>query len=142
MGGNALKHVGVIRATTEIMNQIFAELRTMFKDVMNLHEVFYMRDKITHGDIDVLVERLTSDDTMTLLKRIYNPEHIVGNGSLISFAYKYSDNLYQVDFITSSNILKDQFYLSYGVTGAIIGRMTSRNNLTYDGGIKLQVVKC
>lgn len=139
MGGNALKHVGVIRATTDIMNQIFKELQLIFKDVMNLYNVFHVKNKITHGDIDVLVELLTNEDTMTLLKRIYNPKHIVGSGSLISFAIEYNNNLYQVDFITTSNILRDQFYLSYGITGAIIGRMTSRNDLTYDGGIKLQV---
>lgn len=139
MGGNALKHVGVIRATTEVMERIKDELRTMYKDILILHDVYSVKNKDTHGDVDILVEHLTSDDTMTVLKRIYNPEHIVDNGSIISFAYKRDNNLYQVDFITSSNILKDQFYLSYGIVGAIIGRMTTRNDLSYDGGLKLQV---
>lgn len=139
MGGNALKHVGVIRVTTEILEHIVNELRTIFKNILALHNVYNTKNKFTHGDIDILVEQLTTENTITALKRIYNPKHIVRNGKIISFAYKYDNNLYQVDFITSNNICKDQFYLSYGIIGAIIGKMTIRNNLLYDGGLILKV---
>lgn len=137
MGGNALKHVGVKRISTEDLLIVQNEITNLFSEYLEIEFVPFVREKFDHGDIDVLVCSKSKDTISNILKRVYNPEYAVFNGGIISFAYKFKGNLYQVDFITSNNMKKDKFYFSYGILGMVIGRMATRCELSFDGGLKL-----
>lgn len=139
MGGNALKHVGVKRISTDDMMVVRNELYNLFTEYLDIDFVPFVKEKQDHGDIDVLVCSKSTDTVKNILMRVYNPEHTVFNGNVISFAYKYNDNLYQVDFISTGNIMKEKFYMSYGILGLIIGRMATRSNLVFDGGLKVSI---
>lgn len=130
MGGNALKNVLINRMdkdTYEILKVLVIEL---FKDY-KLEFLFNLDDKESFGDLDVLYCNDTKYSVIDILKEKYESPEIYANGNIISFAMPYEGLMYQIDMISTTNFELSKFYLSYGVTGAIIGRMTNKHNLKY-----------
>jgi|SaaInlV_150m_DNA_4_1039716.scaffolds.fasta_scaffold05235_2 hypothetical protein len=143
MGGNAFKNVPVNRLTRDIYDIVIEQVTNLFSDIFNIENIFFLSDKESFGDIDLLYNVKDINDfrpMKEIIKSKYDTDNIIVNGVLTSILYSYEDNYYQIDFIKSRNFKMAQFYLSYGVTGHIIGIMSCRNNIKFSPeGISLQV---
>lgn len=140
MGGNAL-NVDVQRINKSTYNIIKDKITTLFKDKLIIQFLYNIDNKESFGDLDVLCQCVNEhDNVLDILKSLYTSIDIYKNGSIISFAYEYENQYYQIDLIKTSNFPMSTFYLSYGVVGAIIGRMTNKQNVKYsETGLSLYI---
>lgn len=132
MGGNALKEFGVSRVTTKELNMTVDGLR---KEVFDVTKAVWaipesIKNKETHGDLDVIVVDSYRESIGKLLKDLYSKK----NGPVDSVAWPFSpEKSVQVDFIF---IPKEEFeyaveYFSYNDIHNLIGRFAHRMNLKH-----------
>ena len=131
MGGNAIKKVPISRIPKKDYNIIRTEIFEKFKDIFLLDFLYDLPNKEDFGDIDILYQYKQTNNVQQIIKDICLPDEIVTNGLVTSFSYKYFDYFCQIDFIKTEDMSINKFYLSYGDTGSIIGRITSFNNIKY-----------
>ncbi len=132
MGGHAIKKVPIVR----LKKNDYDKIKNDVVDKLKSHTLDFPNDvpgKEDFGDLDIIY--LTNEERSILddIKKIYNPPEIVINGNIISIAYKYNEIYFQVDFIKSSNLIMDKFFLSYGDVGGILGRIAKHYALTFGG---------
>ncbi len=132
MGGKAIKKVQVSRINLEIYEKIKLDIKEKFSSYAQIDFSYDVPGKTSHGDLDVLYKILDKSVRIRdLIIETYNPEEIVSNGDVISFAYNIDEEYYQVDFIKCKSIPMSKFYFSYGDLGGILGRISKFYGLTY-----------
>lgn len=161
MGGNALKNVKTSRISLINYNLIKKEIFETFQNVM-IAWPYDSPNKVDFGDLDVLYQQFPNDmfDMRKYIIDIYNPQEIVSNGPVISFAYPFSkikhlleetieentqetdeEIYFQVDFIKSTNLQMSSFYFSFGDLGNILGRITKYHGLKFgDNGLFISLI--
>lgn len=131
MGGNAIKQFGnVIR----LHSNEFDDLSLDVVSVISHPELPFQPqvvpsyfNKETHGDMDVIVPaslwKYRSHDS---IKKLIGAIDYVKNNSVTSYAVPYSDNLFQVDIISTNDDLFDFAlnYFSYNDLGNLMGRIS------------------
>jgi hypothetical protein len=105
-------------------------------------QISYLRefsDKLDHGDCDVLYWDKTID-VRSVIQELFNPVAIARNGTVTSFAYKHSDEMYfQIDFIFVRDLEMSTFFFSFGDIGMALGMMSTYYGLKYgDSGLFLK----
>jgi hypothetical protein len=177
MGGNAIKKVKISRINLSNYNKIKKLLfhictfnKPIYDQVLssncaidlcngvnnlskyiNVDFIYDVPGKNDFGDIDVLY---ISDDKINikdLIIKLYNPEEIVVNGDVTSFAYNYKytdfivrdnnlietktiEDYYQIDLIKCKNLknmISSKFYFSYGDLGGILGTILKYYGITF-----------
>ena len=130
MGGNALKNTFTRRHTRD---EYFVKETEVFDKLIKNTNVLPMRIPAYHtkesfGDMDILY---TDRSALTELdvRRIFKPNEIYKNGSVISFDYQEI----QVDLIYSPEESADyaQSYFSYNDLGNFIGRLAKKFDLKH-----------
>lgn len=132
MGGNALKEFGVSRVTTEVLNMIVDGLR---KEVFDVTKAVWaiptsIKNKETHGDLDVVVVDSYRESIRKLLKDLNSKK----NGSVDSVAWPFSSGKsVQVDFIF---LPKEEFeyavnYFCFNDLGNLVGRFAHKMGLKH-----------
>lgn len=132
MGGNALKEFGVSRVTTEELHMAIDGLR---KKVFNVTKAVWaipasIKNKETHGDLDVVVVDSYRESIRELLKDLDSKK----NGPVDSVAWPFSPGKsLQVDFIY---IPKEEFeyavnYFCFNDLGNLCGRFAHKMGLKH-----------
>lgn len=147
MGGNAIKKVKVSRFSLSKYFSISRDILDKLTEA-NIKSLrpFFVPDKISFGDIDILVENKEDIDLKEWIIKTFNPIEIVSNG-VYSIAYtenQLDENgeiiYYQVDFIPVKHIEAAMFFYSYGDVGAIIGKFVGYNGISFsENGIYIKV---
>jgi hypothetical protein len=164
MGGDALKQlfnnlsiekkVELLALTNSVTNveqlvcritqDIYVDLKDTIKSKCNAIglDISFLRefsDKIDHGDLDILYYDRTVD-IRNIINELFQPVAIMRNGTITSFAYKYSDEMYfQIDFIFVKDLEMSTFFFSFGDIGMSLGIISSRHNLKFgDSGLFLK----
>lgn len=131
MGGNALKHIGVDRKSSDDYWNIVNKVITKFQPFCERIAVIpSYRNKQDFGDADILI--IPNKDVPHLgmaIESVFVPRCIQHNGSCYSFDV---DN-FQVDLITTDAITFDTTlnYYSYNDLGCLIGRIAHKLGLKY-----------
>lgn len=138
MGGRALKTVNCIRIHKEQYNNIKENIIQTLSKYVTIHEIYQLPDKKDFGDLDLLYMPVQQgQDVYAIIKSVFNPKEIVSNGNVISFSYNINEIEHlQVDLIKTYNIDMALLYFSYGLYGALVGRMVKPYDLTFgDSGL-------
>jgi hypothetical protein len=148
LGGNALAHLGVVRVDSGQVAIVYNRIqRQLLLSGLGIHAylVPWIEDKITHGDIDLLVE---CSGPQAIIEAL----HITGsqwysiNGNVISVAVPiYNDparwdSRVQVDFICiQESVAHHRLYYSGGDFGLLLGRVAAWNGFTFaQEGLRLR----
>lgn len=133
MGGNALKHLNVVRVDTNTLIGVFNSFYRLF----NIHEINcyivpWIESKQDHGDLDIIVNS-TKDEVFELLKsKKFMINKSKTNDNVISMPYDVGNNkLLQVDFICTPNSHWTRFFYSGGDFGLYMGRVCSAYGLVF-----------
>lgn len=141
--GNAFKNINISRLDKCIYIIIMNKIITEFSKLLNIGKLYNFYSKTSFENIDLLYNIRDKNDDRSIkhiILEICKSDYIIINGSITTFIYVYNENNYQVNFIKSNNFPMSQLYLSYGMTGYIIGLMTRRNNIIFGpDGIELQI---
>lgn len=135
MGGRALLRFNVetVRKDTDDFNKIGKHVRgILFANGLDSAIARCYREKLTHGDLDVLIYKNYDDRDMNLIeliKREFNTDIIHTNGGVYSFSY----DDFQIDFIPIPAISWDiaNAYFSYDPLGNLMGKIYHKFNLSY-----------
>lgn len=143
MGGNALAHLGVGRASTEVVINLFNRVyRLMVIQGMTPSLVPWVESKKDHGDIDVLVV-CKPDDIRQFFGNVFvlPSDQMSTNGDVVSVCVPYDDTLkIQMDFICiTGNVTFQPFYYAGGDLGSLVGRIAAANGFTFaSDGLRLR----
>lgn len=127
MGGNALKTVSVARFDLATIEAVKSDIMDKLVDL----DLRFIRDapnKVDFGDLDVLHMR-PIDEVLRIIKQVYDPIECVCGDNMLSFAFLWKEQYYQVDMIRVGNFEMGQFYFGYGDVGNILGRMVRNSEI-------------
>jgi hypothetical protein len=130
MGGNALKNTITERKNKQEYETIKTEILKILSEHIICNTILEVPEKKDFGDLDILYISNEKINIRELIIKLFNPNEIVINGTVISFDY----NKFQIDLIKCPN--KDymemaNFYYSYGDLGSIIGRICNHYGLKF-----------
>jgi len=136
MGGNALAHLGVGRADTRTVINLYNRIcRLGALYGMRLHLVPWVEEKDDHGDIDVLTDYVPGGVACFMKHNFGIAENEMStNGNVISVAVPYDSKLkIQVDFITTpdEDMPFSMFYYAGGDLGSLVGRIAAAKGYTF-----------
>lgn len=127
MGGNALKTVSAARFDLATLEAVKQDIMDKLIDL----EMRFIRDapnKVDFGDLDVL-HTMPIHEVLRIIKEVYDPVECVDNENILSFAFLWKEQYYQVDMIRVDNFEMGQFYFGYGDVGNILGRMLRNSEI-------------
>jgi hypothetical protein len=130
MGGNALKNTKTERKNKKEYDEIKFTILKILSEHLICDIIYEVPEKKDFGDLDVLYisnEKIIMKDLVT---KLFNPNEIVVNGSVMSFDY----NQFQIDLIKCPNkeyMNMAMFFYGYGDIGSIIGRICNHYGLKY-----------
>lgn len=137
MGGNAVSNSNRMNMKTYI---------NLFTQVNHLLSVYYpnavtylprgIREKSSHGDIDILVNYPTKYISKNTIKDIFDCNYVHVNDKTYSFGYELNDSsVYQVDlvFLKSQSLNWDMFktFFDVGDLGNLMGKTAYWHDLSY-----------
>ena len=126
MGGAATKQF----ETERIPNNHFSEIIEQINSFNRPIAVAKVYAKPDHGDIDVIVNRISDRDF--LIQRL-KLQHIVKNGDVWSCVYEYDNHKYQLDIIYCESKFAAEWY-SYGNMSLLIERIIPEKlKFAFDG---------
>jgi len=129
MGGNIFN--GISRMNNKIYIIIKFILFRILEKHCDLKFPFNRKDKITHGDIDVVYVLKNSEQNIRdLITLLFNPTERSENGPIFSFVLTIGKKKYHIDMIDSSSYGFDtvHFYVSYGDIGNILSMILAKYN--------------
>jgi len=141
MGGNAIKKVKISRLNLETYNLIKKEICDSLSPIYELEFAHEIPDKKDFGDIDILYKDRENINLRKILTDKYNPIEFFNNGLVLSIAYLYNNEYYQVDFVKCSNLRMSKFFFSYGDLGGVVGTITKFYGISYGEGLWINVSK-
>jgi hypothetical protein len=141
MGGNAIKKVKISRLNLETYNLIKKEICDSLSPIYELEFAHEIPDKKDFGDIDILYKDRENINLRKILTDKYNPIEFFNNGIVLSIAYLYNNEYYQVDFVKCSNLRMSKFFFSYGDLGGVVGTITKFYGISYGEGLWINVSK-
>ena len=125
MGGNALKHHNVVRLSANDYHTLAADLLTKLYQHFPNNDWLVIpayNNKESFGDIDILY---SGNVSFELLLPIFEKDTYIKNGPVISIAYNYQGQLFQVDLIRIAKEYQEfaYRYFSYNDLSNIMGRI-------------------
>ena len=136
MGGNAIPQ-------SERMNiHTYVNLYTQVDYLLSVHysnTVTYLprgiREKSSHGDIDILVNYPTKYISKNVIKDIFDCDFVHVNDKTYSFGYELNGSVYQVDlvFLKSQSLNWNMFktFFDIGDLGNLMGKTAYWHDLSY-----------
>ena len=149
MGGNALRLASKPTETSRISLDVYDVIKLLLFSLLSAYSPQVppeLPDKDDHGDIDIVCVVLSPetfvDEICTLFKTDH--DHIYINGDTVSVPFEHNGQVYQVDLNRVTSLEKQKMmlvYKSYGIIGAILGRMANWYKLHYGGqGLFLEIL--
>jgi len=132
MGGNALKHLGTTRKSSDEYFSIAADVKSKLRQAFSGVTVMLIdsySEKESFGDIDILISKdPLPANWLDVIKAEFKPQEIIDN-LVVSFDYKGI----QVDLIpTPMHEMNIAFtYYSFNDLGNLIGRIAHKMGLKY-----------
>ena len=132
MGGKAFKHLSCVRLTTEDYLALQEDLLEYLTPLgYSPSAIPQLGDKLTHGDLDLLVSRCPSEPLPNEVERLRN-------GPVTSVAIDLGDSrFFQVDLVTRRAMADS--YFAWGDLGNLIGRVAAASGLSVgDAGLSFR----